>query len=371
MKRNFLYHFEQKKGFMNDPNGCVFFKGRWHMFFQYHEKGIEELSVWGHAVSDDLLSWEELEPAIINENEYETCGCWSGSAIVKDNRLYLFYTSAGDDCAQTVSLVYTDDCKNFIRYSDKPIISVSPLGDKNFRDPKVFAYGGKYYMLLGTQVEKVGKLVCFQSDNLTDWTYTGEFYSSDNHYSERCRQATLECPEFFPLSNDKWGLKFSSQKYRQEVFVVGTFDGKAFTPETDELFIEASNEWYATQTFANVEGRTVLIGWMWCWHKPLVGEYEKRAGTMSIPREMTFKNGKIYNYPVKEAVKLLKPSSEYVKVNGTVVTVLGLNGEVVLEADMRNHNGVENINKIEILEDGKAVEIFINDGEATVTKWLI
>ena len=75
----FLYHFEQKKGFMNDPNGCVFFQGRYHMFFQYHEGGVNDQVWWGHAVSDNLLQWEELDVAIKND---VTCGelsCWSGS----------------------------------------------------------------------------------------------------------------------------------------------------------------------------------------------------------------------------------------------------------------------------------------------------
>ena len=366
----FLYHFEQKKGWMNDPNGCVFFKGRYHMFFQYRENGKETQTWWGHAVSDDFLHWEELDVAIKSENDWEDVGCWSGSAIIKDERLYLFYTSTSSIHGQTVSIAYTDDGETFFRYEKNPVISNSPLGNNdNFRDPKVFAYQGKYYMLIGTEVGETGKILCFTSQNLFDWEYSHVFYSNDK-YCRMLKMATLECPDFFPLG-DKWVLKFSSQKHRTEIFVVGMFDGDNFTMEKNDCFIDAGNELFAMQTFANVPDRTVAIGWMWNWEKPATKGYETRTGTMTIPRELTLKNGKVYNYPVQSARHLLKTESDYVKVEGNIVTVFGKNGEPVLCKDMREYNGVKKVEKVEIIHDFNTVEIFINDGEASITQWLI
>ena len=365
----FLYHFEQKKGWMNDPNGCVFFKGRYHMFFQYRAGGRKSQTWWGHAVSDDLLRWKELKVAIKSENDWEDVGCWSGSAIVKDERLYLLYTSASSTRGQTVSIAYSDDGETFFRYEKNPVISNSPFGNNdNFRDPKVFAYGNKYYMLIGTEFEGKGRILSFVSDNLFDWSYLNEFYLSTKY--ELPVSCTLECPDFFPLK-DKWVLKFSSIRHGKEIFVVGSFDGEIFTPESEEYVIDAGNELYAMQTFANLSDKTVAIGWMWSWKKTAPKGYEKRTGMMCVARELSLKNGKVYNYPVQSAIHLLKTKSEYVKVDGNVVTIFGKNGEPILCKDMREYNSVNKVEKVEILHDFNTVEIFINDGEASITQWLL
>ena len=170
---------------------------------------------------------------------------------------------------------------------------------------------------------------------------------------------------------DKWILKFSSIRHGKEIFVIGAFDGEIFTPESEEYIIDAGNELYAMQTFANLIGTTVAIGWMWSWVKQPTKGYESRTGMMCIARELSLKNGKVYNYPVKSARHLLKTECEYVKVERNIVTVFGKNGEPVLCKDMREYNGVKKVEKVEIIHDFNTVEIFINDGEASVTQWLL
>ena len=365
------YHFEQRLGFMNDPNGCVYFNGRWHMFFQYHECGRNTTTWWGHAVSDDLINWEELEPALKHDPSlpFEEFGCLSGSSIVKDGRLYLFYASATKEKHQSISLAYTDDGICFTKHPQNPIIDCPDfVYEHNFRDPKVFFHKGKYYMLVGTEFERIGRILCYTSDNLTDWSYESEFYRSSKY--EQYPSITLECPDFFPLG-DKWVLKFSSQHHRKELFVVGKFDGHSFTPESEETLLDGGEHLYAIQTFANVSDRTVMIGWMWSWEKPTTLGYERRTGAMCIARELWLENGKIYSFPVEEARKLLKRESDYVKTDGTIITVLGKNGTSVLTLDIRECNRLEEIRRIDILEDENTVEIFINGGEASVTQWLI
>ena len=97
----------------------------------------------------------------------------------------------------------------------------------------------------------------------------------------------------------------------------------------------------------------------------------KTAGALSISRELTLKEGRIYNYPVAEARHLLRKSCPYVGINGTTVTVFGLDGREVLRRDIKGINGLEEIQKTEILFDTKAVEIFINDGQISLSQWLI
>ena len=100
--QRFQFHFEPKSGWMNDPNGLVYFKGKYHAFFQYYPHAPHWGQMhWGHAVSDDLIHWEELPIALYPDQEYEDDGgCFSGSAVVKDDRLYLVYTSVshGNGC---------------------------------------------------------------------------------------------------------------------------------------------------------------------------------------------------------------------------------------------------------------------------------
>ena len=105
-----MYHFEPQKGWMNDPNGLVYFKGQYHAFFQHNPNPPQDgpirwgcgLVHWGHAVSEDLIHWEELPIALYPDQDYENKGgCYSGSAIEKDGRLYLFYTSVSHELGQT------------------------------------------------------------------------------------------------------------------------------------------------------------------------------------------------------------------------------------------------------------------------------
>ena len=98
---NLKYHYRPKKGWMNDPNGLIYFKGYYHAFYQHVpdlENPIDSDNVyqsmsWGHAITKDFLSWQELPVAISGDKPYDIDGCWSGTAIEKDGVLYLFYAS--------------------------------------------------------------------------------------------------------------------------------------------------------------------------------------------------------------------------------------------------------------------------------------
>ena len=107
----FVNHFEPKIGWMNDPNGLVQFRGRYHAFFQhYPHDTVWGPMHWGHAVSDDLIHWEELPIALYPDQEYENDGgCFSGSAIVHEDKLYLIYTSVGKELGQTQSIAVSED----------------------------------------------------------------------------------------------------------------------------------------------------------------------------------------------------------------------------------------------------------------------
>lgn len=367
----FSHHFEPEKGWMNDPNGLCFYGGKYHAFFQYNPYAPHwDTMHWGHAVSDDLLHWRQTETALYPDMPYEDeGGCFSGSAIEKDGRLHLFYTAVSHKFGQTQALATSRDGIHFEKYPDNPIIPRGPYctaegKNPDFRDPKVIEAFGRYYMVVGTCQGKEGQVLLYASNDLTNWQYLSIAYASDAF------GGTLECPDLFPLG-DKWVLMFSAMKptAASTVFILGSFDGERFIPET-EHYCEFGPDFYAPQSFTDANGRRILIGWFYHWGKALP-EGAKTAGALSIPRELSLVDGHICNYPVAEARHLLADTCDYVTVEGTTVTVLGLDGQVVLKKDLRGLNGLESIEKAKILFDTKAVEIFINNGQVTLSQWLI
>ena len=163
------HHFRPKSGWVNDPNGLVYYKGYYHVFYQHaphFETPWHEAMHWGHARTQDFLNWEELPIALYPDQKYDRSGCWSGTAIVKDNRLYLVYASVIDDGTyqgvQTVSVAYSDNGINFEKYEGNPVIDHYPeTGGPDFRDPAVCYSNGTYYcvMATGNPDDKAGRLL--------------------------------------------------------------------------------------------------------------------------------------------------------------------------------------------------------------------
>jgi len=362
MPNRLNYHFEPKKGWINDPNGLVFFKGRYHAFFQYYPYDIKWGQMhWGHTVSDDLIHWEELPIALYPDKPYdnsENGGCWSGSAIVKDDTLYLFYTSVSEKFGQTQSVAISTDGLHFEKYGNNPVIKHFPDdGSHDFRDPKVTKIGDKYYMVCGSGKDGVGKILFFMSENLFDWNYEGVLFEGEEY------GRVLECPDFFPF-NGKYMLMFSqmSKQTHTAMFVYGDFDGKKFTPVSYHT-PEIGPHFYAPQTFSDDKGRRILISWMNSWEKSLAAAVtEDYTGAFTIPREMKMTDGKLYIYPVNEVSDLLKDTDELVKTDKESVTIITDNFPLKLVYK-------DDIKTVSILRDTKTIEVFINNGIASFTYW--
>lgn len=367
----FDHHFEPITGWMNDPNGLCYYGGKYHAFFQYNPYAPTwDTMHWGHAVSDDLVSWRQIETALYPDQAYENMGgCFSGSALEKDGKLYLFYTAVSKQYGQAQASASSRDSIKFEKSPHNPIIPHSPYcnvegQNKDFRDPKVFFAFGKYYMVVGAAKGEEGQILLYSSLDLVAWDYVGVLYASSDF------GGTLECPDLFPLG-EKWVLMFSAIKPTvvSTVFVVGTFDGTRFAVE-NETYSAFGQDFYAPQTLLTPDGRRVMIGWFYHWHKPLP-EGAVTAGALSIARELTLCDGRILNYPVREARHLLQNTCDHVRIEGNTVTVLGFNGEVVFQKDFSGVNEIDRIEKADILFDQKAVEIFLNGGAASVSQWLI
>ncbi len=271
------FHFSPKRGWNNDPNGMVYYNGEYHLFFQHNPYGWGWGNMhWGHAVSKDLVHWEELGVKLLPD---EMGPMFSGGAIVdwnntsgfgKDGKppMVLFYTAAGNPTVQ--GLAYSTDGRHFTKWEGNPILKEITSGN---RDPKVVWHEPtkQWVMVLWVEVDRVNTMQFFTSPNLKEWTFASR---TDGFF---------ECPEFFEApvdgdeSNKKWVLIGASSEYR-----IGSFDGKTFTPETPMLPGQRGRDFYAAQAFSDApDGRNILIGW---WRTETRGMPFNQS--MSIPLDL-------------------------------------------------------------------------------------
>ena len=241
-------HFSPRRGWNNDPNGMVFADGEYHLYFQHNPYGWPWGNMhWGHAVSRDMVHWEELPIAIY---PYKF-GDWvfSGSAVVDrtntsgwkkgDNELIVAaYTSTGrGEC-----IVYSNDRgRTFQEFDGNPVVK------HHGRDPRLLwhAPSKQWVMAVYDEMEKSRGIAFHTSPDLKTWTFQSRI------------DGFFECPDIFELSG-KWVLTAASSEY-----MVGTFDGKTFTPETPKLKGHLGRGFYAAQTFSHEpKGRVVQIGWL-------------------------------------------------------------------------------------------------------------
>ncbi|MBQ6823140.1 MAG: glycoside hydrolase family 32 protein [Clostridia bacterium] len=352
-------HYKPAKGWVNDPNGLVYFKGYYHVFYQHapdHEVPWKQPMHWGHARTKDFLHWEELPVALYPDKEYDSNGCWSGTATVKDDTLYLFYASVrGEEKVQTVSVAYSTDGIRFEKYAKNPVIARYPAdGGPDFRDPALCCADGQYYcvMATGNPETKTGRLLLYQSENLLDWDYRGILCEWEGcHYTE--------CPSLMEAENGLYLLTASVCPFKKKHYfsvMYGSFtEGRFRVKHSAE--IDKGPDQYAGQVFRDHLGRNILISWVPGWKYE--GYAEKDVGCMSVPRELTLRDGRITAYPVKELQHLLKEEDECLKwtEEGFIVERSGREPLIYVGA----------IRDLKIIRDGFIAEIFVNGGEEVYT----
>lgn len=359
------YHYRPTKGWINDPNGLVYFQGYYHVFYQHapdHEVPWKQPMHWGHARTKDFLHWEELPVALYPDKDYDNNGCWSGTAIVKDDLLYLFYASVhtpegSDKKIQTVSVAYSNDGIHFEKHQGNPVIDRYPAqGGPDFRDPAVCCIDGVYYCVMATghPGDRAGRLLLYKSNDLYAWDYVGVM-------SEWAECKYTECPSFMPAKDLCLLAASVCPLDRRHYFSVmyGVFrDGKFTLKYSAE--VDKGPDQYAGQVFCDHRGRNIMISWVPGWKYK---QYAKRdIGCMSVPRELGLKDGKITAYPVKELQHALKDEDPAVKrtENGFIIERAGRD-PVIYEGP---------IDDLKILRDGYIVEVFVNGGQEVYTALL-
>ena len=303
------FHFTAKENWLNDPNGLVFYKGTYHMFFQHNPKGTEWGNMtWGHATSPDLVHWTQQKNAI----DPDSLGTiFSGSAVVdwtntsgfqngKDPAIVAIYACAGDTSPESKGKPYTqclafssDAGKTWQKYATNPVLNQIASGN---RDPKVFWYEPKKMWVMALYFEG-NDFGIFTSSDLKTWKLSQRFKFD----------GAGECPDFFEIpvagiSEKKWVYTSASGRY-----LVGRFDGTQFTPEQGPQNMDSGSNYYAVQTYSDIphkDGRRIQIAWMNGGRYPGMPFNQQ----MSFPCQLTLhKVGteyRIYRNPVKEIKSL-------------------------------------------------------------------
>ena len=405
------FHFSSQRGWNNDPNGLVYYKGEYHLFYQHNPYEIHwENMHWGHAVSTDLIHWKEIGEALYPD---ELGTMFSGTATIDVNNTAGFQTGEeppiiaaytahknleNGDAIETQCIAYSNDRgRTFTKYEGNPVVdSKSKWNTRHTRDPKIFWYEPieKWVMVV---FEKDGHSI-YHSDNLKKWEYQSHLVGF------------WECPELFELPidgnkyNTKWVIYGASGTY-----MIGDFDGREFQP-TSGKHAYTKGQLYAAQTFNNIpesDGRRIQFGW----GRGMKHYDEMPFGQMMLfPTELSLRstpNGvRLFNEPIAEITQLHQKSHRWTNldrettneklkavsgdlfhikmkvqiVDGTAFQLL-YNGNSIVKYDMNFNrlNGyfyetayaATGAIELEILLDRTSAEIFADKGALTVVEALL
>ena len=316
-----VVHLGSRIGWMNDPNGFSLYKGRYHLFYQYHPfSSVWGPMHWGHAVSDDLVHWEHLPAALAPDSPYDSSGCFSGSAVeLDDGRHLLMYTGLSQtgfnpdgtpEHCQIQCIAYGDGV-DYNKYEGNPVIDSSQLPEgaslNDFRDPKIWACedGGFRCVLGSLDAERSGQILQYRSSDGISWEFECVLAANHGRYG-----VMWECPDTFALDG-KQILLVSPQDMLPEgnefmsgngtLALIGHLDDQtgALIEETVQS-IDYGIDFYATQTLATPDGRRVMVAWMQNWDTTSIGAGQPWFGQMTLPRELRVRDGRLYQWPVRE-----------------------------------------------------------------------
>lgn len=319
------FHLSARVGWMNDPNGFSFYQGKYHLFYQYYPYAPHWDSMhWAHAVSEDLLHWEHLPAALAPDAPYDRDGCFSGSAAaLPDGRQILLYTgvvketqpdgTVRDIQEQCIAL---GDGTDYEKPDCNPVIDRNALPEDgsryDFRDPKLWQKpDGTYRCVVGNCTKDGdGRVLLYSSQDGICWRYEKVFAANGGRFGRM-----WECPDFFVLDGkgvlitsptDMLAQGFEYASGNGTLCLTGSYDEQTdtLTQEHDQA-IDYGIDFYAPQTMLAPDGRRIMVGWMQNWDTcKLYAPQLPWFGQMSLPRELSVRNGRLYQQPVRELERL-------------------------------------------------------------------
>lgn len=364
------FHLTPQVGWMNDPNGFSFYNGEYHLFYQnYPYDTVWNSMHWGHAVSKDLLQWEYLPAALAPDETYDSFGCFSGSAIeLSDGRHLIMYTGVHKEGSNSEleiqeQCIAVGDGLNYTKYENNPVLGQNCLPEKlsksDFRDPKIWKEAdGSFKCVVGScDKDRKGAILLFSSKDGFEWKFESTLIENNGDYG-----LMWECPDFFALEG-KHVLMCSPQDMLPDgkeypngngtLCLIGKYDDvqKKFVYENNQA-VDYGVDFYAPQTMLAPDGRRIMIAWMQNWDTSNQSErYERKwFGQMTLPRELSIKNGRLYQKPVREleCYRSNKVTHNNIDICGEV-TLEGIEGRIVdMEMVIRPQKAGKNYRKFEV-----------------------
>ena len=290
------YHLLPASNWMNDPNGPIYFRGRYHMFYQYNPKGAVWGNMnWAHASSKDMVYWRH-EPIAISPTDggFDSAGVFSGTAALDKGVPTVIYTAVAPPPTpematirepghlwrevQLLAVSHDDDLIHWDKSAEPVILSPPPgLDVAGFRDPFMWKDGNSWLLGLGSGVRgQGGKVLLYESADLRRWTYLHPLYESA---VKTGKDDMWECPDFFPLGT-KHVLLFSADG--KVWWKVGTYKDRRFTPEKEGVVDFGA--FYAAKSMLDEDGNRILWGWIPERRPEAEHSAAGWAGVMALPR---------------------------------------------------------------------------------------
>ncbi len=340
------FHFTPAKNWMNDPNGPIFYKGEYHLFYQYNPSGNDwgHMS-WAHAVSNDLLHWQHLPVAIPEENGvmifsgstvvdwHNSSGFCKGANPADSSCLVAIYTGHTAKL-QTQNLAYSNDNgRTWTKYPGNPVID---LHMKDFRDPKVFWHEPTHKWVMVAALPTLHKVRFFGSTDLKHWNALSDFGPAGSN------KGVWECPDLFslPLEGEigqtRWLLSININPGgisggSADQYFVGQFDGSKFVNENPVdrvLWADYGKDFYASTSFSDIrekDGRRIWLGWLMNWDYAAKAPTDPWRGSLTIPRVLS-----LNRFP--EGIRLVQRSARE-------LSTLRQNRFIILGRDFTAANG--------------------------------
>lgn len=416
------FHLMPPVGWLNDPNGLCEFNGCYHIFYQYSpfdEKG--GLKLWGQYITSDFINWKNKGAKVFADQPYDCHGAYSGSTIVHDSKMNIFYTGnvkhigkydyINSGRGHNTILLVSEDGENF---TDKRLIMTNSDYPDNMtchvRDPKVFKENDKFYMVLGARDKNdIGQVLVFESKDMINWENINIIKSEEKF------GYMWECPDLFKIEDktvvlispqgiEADGFKYNNVYQSGYYFLDGDYKTKNYKLSNFEE-IDRGFDFYAPQTFLDSKGRRILVGWMGL---PDIEDFYSNPTTeygwqhaLTVPRELKVVKNKLTQLPIDE-LKNLRKNCKNIKVEksiedkayNTFDLVVNIENCESLEIIIKdcaclNYKKQENLftlsfigggygrkdrnvdldslKNLRVLCDTSSLEIFINDGEEVFT----
>jgi fructan beta-fructosidase len=368
------FHFTPPQKWMNDPNGMVYYKDEYHLFYQYYpDSTVWGPMHWGHAISKDLMHWEHLPIALYPDKNGLI---FSGSVVIDEQNtsgfqkgiekplvaLFTYHDlkgeKAGKNDFQTQGIAYSlDKGRTWTKYADNPVIQNPHLRD--FRDPKVIWHEASKQWIMTLAVGNY--VVFYASKNLKNWAQVGEFGQKEGAH-DVVTGGVWECPDLFPLkmegeNTEKWVLIVSIGNGAPNggsgtQYFIGQFDGKTFKNDakpSEIHWLDYGRDNYAGVTWYGAPNqRRIFLGWMSNWQYAMKVPTQNWRSAMTLPRELVLKNTpkgtRLFQKPVAEQ-RLLKGSKTTIKkqsiITNNVLNIDNPCNELNLNFDLNQTNATE------------------------------